>query len=111
VAEIGQIGLGFPVGAQNALVGEPGVPATVLIQGGELVRKQQGHPFEDLGGNVVDPRPDPVTDPVVLHRALLEARERPQHPGAVVGFTGVAAHLDPVAPDTGAVAAARTGPS
>jgi hypothetical protein len=28
----------------------------LLVQGGELLREQQGHPFEDLGGDVVDPR-------------------------------------------------------
>ena len=104
VAEVGEVELEFLVGAQDALVGERGVPAAVLVQGGELLREQPGDPFEDLGGDVVDPRPRPVTDPVVLDRALLEALERLQHLGAVVGFTLVAAHLDPVAPDAGAVA-------
>ena len=39
-----------------------------------------------------------------IKRDLLEALERPQHLSAVVGFTGVAAHLDPVAPDASGVA-------
>ena len=53
---------------------------------------------------MVHPRPRPVADQVVLGRALLEPLEGLQHRGAVVGFVLVAAHLDPAAPDAGAVA-------
>ena len=42
-------------------------------------------------------------DPVVVDRTLLEALEGLEHHGAVVGFILVAAHLDPAAPDAGAV--------
>ena len=58
----------------------------------------------DLRGDVVHPRPRPVADLVVVDRALLEALEGLEHHGAVVGFILVAAHLDPAAPDAGAVA-------
>ena len=104
MVEVGQVELEFLVGARMPSSSERGVLAAVLVQGGELLREQPGHQFEDLGGDVVHPRPRPVPDPVVLDRALLEALEGLEHRGAVVGFTGVAAHLDPVAPDAGAVA-------
>ncbi len=53
---------------------------------------------------MVHPQPDPVADPVIPDRALLEALEGLEHYGAVVGFILVAADLDPVTPDTRAVA-------
>ena len=83
--------------------------AAVLVQGGELFREQPGHQLDDLGGDVVHPRLRPVADQVVLGRALLEPLEGAQHRGAVVGFAGVAAHLDPAAVDAGAVADLREG--
>ena len=104
VVEVGQIELELLVDAPDSLIEERGVLAAVLLQGGELLREQPGHQFEDLGGDVVHPRPRPVADPVVLRRALLEALEGLQHRGAVVGFILVAAHVDPAAPDAGAVA-------
>ena len=104
VVQVGQIELELLVGAPDALIEERGVPAAVLIQGGELLREEPGHQLEDLGGDMVHPRPRPVADLVVLDRALLEPLEGLEHRGAVVGFVLVAAHLDPAAPDAGAVA-------
>ena len=104
VVKVGEVELELLVGAPDSLVEEPGVLAAVLVQRGELLRKQPGHQLEDLRGDVVHPRPRPVPDPVVLHRALLEPLEGLQHRGAVVGFILVAAHVDPAALDAGAVA-------
>jgi len=55
VVQVGQIELEFPVDAPDSLVEERGVLAAVLVQGGELLREQPGHQFEDLGAPK-DPR-------------------------------------------------------
>jgi hypothetical protein len=104
VVQVGQVELQLPVGAGDSVVEEPGVLAAVLLQGGELVREQPGHYLGDLGGDVVHPRLCAVAEQVVLGGALLEPLEGLQHRGAVVGFAFVAADLDPVAADAGAVA-------
>ena len=104
VIQIGQVELEFGAGLLDSLIDERGVLAAVLRQRGELVREQPGHQLGDLGRNVVHPRLHPVLEQVVLGSALLEPAEGVQHRGAVVGFAGVAAHLDPVAPDADAVA-------
>jgi hypothetical protein len=75
VVKVGQVELELLVDAPDSLVEERGVLAAVLVQGGELLREQPGHQFEDLGGDVVHPRPRPVADQVVLDRALLEPLE------------------------------------
>ena len=92
------------MGVPDAFVKERGVPGAVLVKSGELLREEPGHPFEDLSRHVVHPWPCPVTDQVILDRALLETLERPQYYRAVVGFVGVPGHLDPVALDAGAIA-------
>ena len=109
VIQEGEVELELLASALDSLVGEPGVLAAVLVQGGELFREQPGHQLDDLGGDVVHPWLRPVADQVVLGRALLEPVEGAQHRGAVVGFAGVAAHLDPAAVDAGAVADLREG--
>ena len=63
VVEVCEIELELLVGAPDALVEEPGVPAAVLVQGGELLREEPGHQLEDLSGDVVHPRPRPVAGP------------------------------------------------
>ena len=78
--------------------------SAVLLQSSELLGEQPGRQLEDLSRDVVHPGLRPVGDPVVPDRTLSEPLEGREHCGAVVGFVLVAAHLDPVTPDSGAVA-------